>query len=149
MEIQSIIPNEEPNLWDEDFIMDYFENEGTESIILEEKIELITNQTAESPEALNFDEINVDHKTDDEIDVNLIFLLLINLKDYCGITLDDAINDKSHPSSIEWPNDIYREFIEIIIEYQLSNSCGDRLVKLFNSIKNVDKNLLPKTAKEE
>jgi len=116
--------------------------------MLEEEAESITNQTAESPEALNFDEINVDHETEEEIDVNLTFPLLIDPKDCCGTTLADAINDKLHPPSTEWPNDIYREFMEIIMEYQLSNSCGDRLIKLFNSIKNVDKNLLPKTTKK-
>ena len=53
-----------------------------------------------------------------------------------------------HPPSTEWPNDIYREFMEIVTEYQLSNSCGDRLIKLVNSIDNVNKNLLPKNTKE-
>ena len=48
--------------------------------MLEEETESITNQTAESPEALNFDEINVDHETEEEIDVNLTFLLLIDPK---------------------------------------------------------------------
>jgi hypothetical protein len=38
--------------------------------------------------------------------------------------------------------------MEIVTEYQLSNSCGDRLIKLVNSINNIDKNLLPKTTKE-
>src|SRR2546429_4613983 len=37
--------------------------------------------------------------------------------------------------------------MEIVTEYQLSNSCGDRLIKLFNSIENVNKNLFPKTRK--
>ncbi|CAI2184055.1 14852_t:CDS:1 [Funneliformis geosporum] len=62
--------------------------------------------------------------------------------------LDDTLNDKMHLPTTEWPNDTYCEFMEIITKYQLSNSCGDRLVKLFNSIKNVDKNLFPKITKE-
>ena len=53
-----------------------------------------------------------------------------------------------HPPTTEWPNETYREFMEIVTEYQLSNSCGDRLIKLFNSIKNVDKKLFPKSTKE-
>jgi hypothetical protein len=92
--------------------------------------------------------MDVDNETDEEINVNLTFPLFIDSEDYCGTTLDDAINDKMHPPTTEWPNEIYREFIEIIIEYQLSNSCGDRLIKLFNSIKNVDKKLFPKSTKE-
>jgi hypothetical protein len=62
--------------------------------------------------------------------------------------LDDAVNDKLHPPTTEWPNETYREFMEIVTEYQLSNLCGDRLIKLFNFIKNVNNNLFPKTTKE-
>jgi len=53
-----------------------------------------------------------------------------------------------HSPTTEWPSDTYREFMEIITEYQLSNSCGDWLIKLINSIKNIDKNSFPKTTKE-
>ena len=53
-----------------------------------------------------------------------------------------------HSPTTEWPNETYREFMEIVTEYQLSNSCGDRLIKLFNSIKNVNKKLFPKSTKE-
>ncbi|CAG8708800.1 15143_t:CDS:2 [Funneliformis mosseae] len=88
--------------------------------MLEEETELITNQTAESLEALNFDEINVDHETDDEIDVNLSFPLLINLEDYCETMFNDAINDKLHPSSIEWPNDIYQFIFKYRQNYNAS-----------------------------
>src|SRR5947199_459694 len=77
----------------------------------------------------------------------LTFLISINPEDYCGITLDDAIKDKTHPLTTEWPNNIYHEFMEIVTEYQLSNSCGNRLIKLFNSIENVNKNLFSKTTK--
>lgn len=81
-------------------------------------------------------------------DVNLTFPFSIDNEDYSGTTLDDAINDKMHSPITEWPNNIYREFMEIVTEYQLSNSCGDRLIKLVTSIENVNKNLLPKSTKE-
>ena len=74
-------------------------------------------------------------------------MISIDPEDYCGITLDNAIKDKTHPLTTEWPNNIYCKFMEIVTEYQLSNSCGDRLIKLFNSIENVNKNLFPKTTK--
>ncbi|CAG8817947.1 16216_t:CDS:1, partial [Racocetra persica] len=45
-----------------------------------------------------------------------------NLDDYEGALFDNAFNDLYHPQSIEWPNDAYREFMEIINTYQLSNS---------------------------
>ncbi|RGB29725.1 hypothetical protein C1646_766262 [Rhizophagus diaphanus] len=54
-----------------------------------------------------------------------------------------------HPPNTEWPNDIYREFMKIVMEYQLSNSCGDRLIKLINNSHNfTDKNLLLINTKE-
>ena len=122
-------------------------------MILEEETTL--EKTVKPSEAQHFlndfnnesEEINVDHETDEEIDVNLTFLISINPEDYCGITLDDAIKDKTHSLTMKWPNNIYREFMEIVTKYQLSNSCGDKLIKLFNSIKNVNKNLFPKTTK--
>src|SRR2546423_9510014 len=124
-------------------------------MVLEEETTL--EETVKPPKAQHFlndfdnesEEINVDHETDEEIDVNLTFLKSIDPEDYCEITLDDAIKDKTHSLTTEWPNNIYREFMEIVTEYQLSNSCGDRLIKLFNSIKNVNKNLFPKTTKAE
>ena len=85
---------------------------------------------------------------EDEEAVNLTYPFSIDTEDYCGTTLDDAIKDKNHPPNTEWPNDIYREFMEIVMEYQLSNSCGDRIIKLINKSKNVEKNALPKNTKE-
>jgi len=85
----------------------------------------------------------------EEIDVDLTFPLSIEPKDYDGTTLDDAINDKMHPPNTEWPNDIYREFMEIVMEYQLSNSCGDKIIKLINKSRNEsEENPLPINTKE-
>src|SRR5439155_15043215 len=41
-----------------------------------------------------------------------------------------------------------REFMEIIMEFQLSNSCSDRIIKLFDKSKNCKNNSLPKNTKE-
>ena len=62
--------------------------------------------------------------SDDGDDDNLTFPLFIDPEDYRGTTLDDAIKDKAYLPTTEWPNGIYREFMEIVTEYQLSNSCG-------------------------
>ena len=91
---------------------------------------------------VNMNEVDVNmNETDleDEEAVNLTYPFSVNTEDYCGTTLDDAIKDKNHPPNTEWPNDIYREFMEIVMEYQLSNSCGDRIIKLINKSKNVEK----------
>ena len=79
----------------------------------------------------------------------MTFPLSIESEDYHGTTIDDAIKDKTYPPNTEWPNDIYREFMEIVMEYQLSNSCGDRIIKLINKSRNEsEENLLPINTKE-
>ena len=92
------------------------------------------------------EETDVDEEMDE--DVNLTYPFSADDKDYRGTTLDDATNDRMHPPNTEWPNDTYREFMEIITEYQLSNSCGDRIIKLVKSIETDNNNLLPKNTKE-
>ena len=101
-------------------------------------------------ETQNFEEIDeeieeIDDETDPEI---LTFSLSIDAEDFSGTMLDDAIEDKMHPPNTEWPNDIYREFMEIVMEYQLSNSCGDRIIKLINNSRNSDEKSLPINTKE-
>ena len=109
-------------------------------MVLEQTIE--TQKTNRENEESN--------KLDEEIDINLIFSLSIDPKNICRTTLDDAVNNKLHPLNTEWLNDIYQEFIKIVIEYQLSNSCGDRIIKLINNCRNsTDENSLPKNTKEE
>jgi hypothetical protein len=79
----------------------------------------------------------------------LTYPLSIDDEDLHGTTLDDAVNDKLYLPNTEWPNDIYREFMEIVMEYQLSNSCGDRIIKLIDKSKrDPDKSQLPKSTKE-
>ncbi len=112
------------------------------------------NQQTEPHEDARFSEISEDESkqgdiTDEEFEDNLTYPLSINAEDSSGITLDDAINDKMHPQNTEWPNDIYCEFMEIVMEYQLSNSCGDRIIKLIDKSRRApDENRLPKSTKE-
>src|SRR5438445_10864599 len=119
-----------------------------------EKDEPITLEQTEPHEDARFSEISEDESkqgdiTDEEFEDNLTYPLSIDAEDSSEITLDDAINDKMHPQNTEWPNDIYREFMEIVIEYQLSNSCGDRIIKLIDKGRCApDENRLPKSTKE-
>ena len=90
-----------------------------------------------------------DDETDEDINYQLTYSLSTDPDDFCETTLSDATTDKMHPPNTEWPNDIYREFMEIVMEYKLSNSCDDRIIKLINNSRNfTDKNLLPKSTKE-
>ena len=90
------------------------------------------------------------NEPNEKIDYNLTFLLSNDSENICKITLDDTINDKLHPPNTKWPNNIYREFMEIVIKYKLSNSCGDNIIKLINNCWNsINKNSLPKNTKED
>ena len=149
------LPYEEPGLWDEDFIME--DDEDMEDIEDDEDVEdvedepIILEQTDEDARLseISEEESKQGNITDEEIDDNLTYPLSIDAEDSCGTTLDDAINDKMHPQNTEWPNDIYREFMEIVMEYQLSNSCGDRIIKLIDKSRRApDENRLPKSTKE-
>jgi len=116
-------------------------------ITLEQSIE--TQETDKKSEKSNETNEEIDEEINEKIDDNLTFLLIIDLKDSYETMLDDAIKEKMHPSNTDWPNDIYREFMEIVIKYQLSNSCGDRIIKLINKSKhNLNEKLLPKNIKK-
>jgi hypothetical protein len=100
---------------------------------------VLNNKQNEEIEPMLDEPIETQENVEDEEfdDVDLTFSLSIDAEDSRGTTLDDAINDKMHPQNIEWPNDIYREFMEIVMEYQLSNSCGDRIIKLIDKSRRV------------
>ena len=95
---------------------------------------VLNNKQNEEIEPMLDEPIETQENVEDEEfdDVDLTFPLSIDAEDSRGTTLDDAINDRMHPQNTEWPNDIYREFMEIVMEYQLSNSCGDRIIKLID-----------------
>lgn len=117
----------------------------------DEDIEMILDQPVETQgiDKEGEESNKTDEEIDQEINNDLTFPFSIDSEDIGGTTLDDAVNDKMHPPNTEWPNDIYREFMEIVMEHQLSNSCGDRIIKLINKSRNfTDENLLPKNTKE-
>ncbi|RIB28661.1 hypothetical protein C2G38_2157418 [Gigaspora rosea] len=71
----------------------------------------------------------------------------IDPDDYDGASFDDAFHDLQHPQDVEWPNDAYQEFMEIVNRYQFSNSVGDVVIKFFNKYSNFDISPLPSTTK--
>src|SRR5260363_240606 len=71
----------------------------------------------------------------------------IGLEDYEGASFDEAFQDLYHPRTVEWPNDAYREFMEIINKYQLSNSASDTFITFFNKFSNLDISPLPPSTK--
>ncbi|RIB28814.1 hypothetical protein C2G38_2156894 [Gigaspora rosea] len=71
----------------------------------------------------------------------------IDPDDYDSASFDDAFHDLQHPQDVEWPNDAYRKFMEIVNRYQFSNSASDAVIKFFNKYSNLDVSLLPSTTK--
>jgi hypothetical protein len=71
----------------------------------------------------------------------------IDKEDYEGVSLDDAYNDLQHPQTVIWPNEAYREFVEITTKYQLSNSAGDAIIRFFNKFSKLDDSPLPSSTK--
>jgi Plavaka transposase len=72
-------------------------------------------------------------------------------EDLQGATLDDALDTnsgKNKPDRIaEWPNDAYRDFMNLIIEGNISNNIGDKIINFFNKHSNLEKSPLPKSTK--
>ncbi|RIB24181.1 hypothetical protein C2G38_2169273 [Gigaspora rosea] len=61
-----------------------------------------------------------------------------DLEDYEGASYKDAFDDLLYPLAVEWPNEAYREFMEIVNKYQLSNSAGDSIINFFNKYSSLD-----------
>lgn len=92
----------------------------------------------------NFEELET------EIPVNLDNIDL-DPEDLQGASLDDAfdaIEGKTAPENIvKWPNDAYRDFMELIVEGNISNKIGDKMIKFFNKYSNLEKSPLPSSTK--
>jgi len=75
----------------------------------------------------------------------------IDLEDLQGASLDDALETiagKNKPENIAgWLNDAYRDFMKLIIDGNISNKIGDKIIKLFNKYSKLEKSPLPKSTK--
>ena len=74
---------------------------------------------------------------------NVSILVKYDLEDYEGASYKDAFDDLLHPPAVEWPNEAYRKFMEIVNKYQLSNSAGDSIINFFNKYSSLDISPLP------
>jgi Plavaka transposase len=74
-----------------------------------------------------------------------------DLKDLKGASLEnalDTIEGKNKPEHVaEWPSDAYRDFMELIVENNISNKTGDKIIKFFNKYSNLKESPLPKSTK--
>ncbi|RGB32088.1 hypothetical protein C1646_763312 [Rhizophagus diaphanus] len=76
----------------------------------------------------------------------------IDSKDLQGASLDDAldtIEGKNVSKRIaEWPNVAYRDFLELIVEGNISNKMGDKIINFFNKHSNLEKSPLLSSTKK-
>jgi hypothetical protein len=74
-----------------------------------------------------------------------------DLEDLQGASLEnalDTVEGKNKPERVaEWPNDAYRDFMELIVENNVSNKTGDKFIKFFNKYSNLKESPLPKSTK--
>ena len=74
-----------------------------------------------------------------------------DLEDLKGASLEnalDTVEGKNKPERVaEWPNDAYRDFMELIVENNVSNKTGDKFIKFFNKYSNLKELPLPKSTK--
>ena len=47
----------------------------------------------------------------------------------------------------KWPNEAYREFMELIVDGNISNKIGNKIIKLFNKHSNLENSPLPTSTK--
>jgi hypothetical protein len=67
------------------------------------------------------------------------------------VSLDDALDSIEGKNRLEhvvkWPNEAYREFVELIVDGNISNKIGNKIIKLFNKHSNLENSPLPSSTK--
>ena len=107
---------------------------------------------AESESEENIDE-SIDKNIEEmEMDLQINFEDRdFDSEDLQGASFDDALNGiegKNRPERIAmWPNNAYRDFMELIIEGNISNKIGDKIIKFFNKHSNLKDSPLPNLTK--
>jgi hypothetical protein len=75
----------------------------------------------------------------------------IDFDDLQGASLDDTLDTIEGKNRIEriarWPNEAYHDFMELIIEGNISNRIGDKIIKFFNKHSNLRESPLPNSTK--
>ena len=77
----------------------------------------------------------------------------IELEDLQNTTFKDAINafeEKNKPENVvtcNWSNNIYCDFMQLVIDRNISNKIDDQIIKFFNTYSNLKNSPLPKSTK--
>ena len=159
-------PEHDESLWNAPITVSTLTNNPTpdDDIKMEEssedvqaqKVESITEDVLQHRYSLRSHiEVEVEENTE-ELETEI--QLQINLKEsdfdvdnLQKVSLDDAldtIEEKNRPERIaNWPNDAYREFMELIIDNNISNKTGDKIIKFFNKHSKLATFPLPKSTR--
>ena len=93
-------------------------------------------ETEENDEESETEENDEESETESQQLMNLEESPNFDIKDLQGASLDNALDtiEKKNRSEhvTQWPNDAYCNFMKIIVENNISNSAGDKIIKFFN-----------------
>ena len=96
-----------------------------------------TEDTNSEPEEINFE--TEDNSEDSETKIQLPINLEpdFDLEDLQGASLDDALDTSEEKNKSEtivtWSNDAYCDFMELIVENNISNKTGDKIINFLTS----------------
>lgn len=132
----------------EDIIIEAVEDENENLNEIEPRYNL--RSRIQDIEVEKMEESSEESETDSQLSI-ILEDTDIDTEDLQGASLDDALDTtegKNRPERIaQWPNDTYREFMELITEGNISNKIGDKIIKFFNKHSNLQESPLPKSTK--
>jgi len=72
----------------------------------------------------------------------------VNSDDFKGASFLECAEESSEKHELQWPNEAYRDFARICVNFDFSDSATDSLIRFFNSYTHLEKPLLPTSARE-
>jgi len=117
------------------------EPESEPRYYLRSQVELESEENLEE----NVEEMKIDLQEINFVDCDF------DREDLQGASFDDAldvIEGKNRPElMVMWPNKAYRDFMELIIEGNIINKIGDKIIKFFNKHSSLKDSPLPSSTK--
>lgn len=142
MEEYGGIFNETPTQEDEELVDIAVDLESKPRYNLRKRVRVIESDT-------------IEERADEELEIEIPIINLDDIdfdsEDLQGASLNDALDaneGKNLPVNVaNWPNEAYRDFMELIVEGNISNSIGDKIIKIFNKHSALEKSPLPSSTK--
>src|SRR4051812_31686528 len=97
----------------------------------------------EEIEEENIEEVEEENIEETELELQINFKNHeSDFEDLQETSLDDTLDAIEEKNKLEhvakWPNDAYRDFMELIVEGNISNKIGDKMIKFFNKYSNLE-----------